>query len=94
MYLQAIRDYNDLREEEAVVDEEMASPNEDEFSDEAMEAEIREILQEAENLEKEMQEMSAVRCPCGGMTRLPCCAHKVLKVLSYYKICIKLKCKI
>ena len=92
MYLQAIRDYNNMREEEAEVDEEMASPNEDEFSDESMEAEIREILQEAENLEKEMQEMS---CVCfEGMTRLPCCAHKVLKVLSYHNICIKLKCKI
>ena len=74
MYLQAIRTYNESREEEIEV-EEMVCEDEVDISEEAMESEIREILLEAENLEKEMDQMSAVRYE--GMTRLPCAAHKV-----------------
>ena len=74
MYLQAIRTYNESREEEIEV-EEMVCEDEVDTSEEAMESEIREILLEAENLEKEMDQMSAVRYE--GMTRLPCAAHKV-----------------
>ena len=74
MYLQAIRTYNESREEEIEV-EEMVCDDEVDISEEAMESEIREILLEAENLEKEMDQMSAVRYE--GMTRLPCAAHKV-----------------
>ena len=74
MYLQAIRTYNESREEEIEV-EEIACEGEVDLSEEAMESEIREILLEAENLEKEMDQMSAVRYE--GMTRLPCAAHKV-----------------
>ena len=74
MCLQAIRTYNESREEEIEV-EEMVCEDEVDISEEAMESEIREILLEAENLEKEMDQMSAVRYE--GMTRLPCAAHKV-----------------
>ena len=74
MYLQAIRTYNESREEEIEV-EEMVCEDEVDISEEAMESEIREILLEAENLENEMDQMSAVRYE--GMTRLPCAAHKV-----------------
>ena len=73
-YLQGIRTYNESREEEIEV-EENACEDEVDLSEEAMESEIREILLEAENLEKEMDQMSAVRYE--GMTRLPCAAHKV-----------------
>ena len=64
-------------EDEVECEEEESTDQDDDNSDQDLEEEIRDILKDTDALEEEMKEMSAAP-PYEGMTRLPCCAHKVL----------------